>query len=284
MTKTTEQPIIFDYTLYRKFLKDLYLFKKETTPYFSYRYFSKIAGFTSPNYFKLIMDGKRNLSSDGINKFSKALKLNAKEKHFFRLLVLMNQAKTAEEKDFFTRQLLKSKVYKTLKPLTQAQYNYYSHWYHIPLRELVGRSDFINDPKWIARQFTPKLTESQVKEALKRLEKLDLIKKTKDLSYVQTDFAISTGESVASQGVINYHRQMIQMGSEALDRFDQDERDISSLTMGVSKDTIKKLKHLIRDFRKEIIATVNEDQKIEEVVQLNFQLFPLIKSNGDENE
>lgn len=271
------QPNIFEYTDFRMYLQDYYNRMKKETAYFSFRYFSRTAGFTSPNYLKLIMEGSRNLSADGISRFSKAMKLDAKETRYFRLMVLMNQAATAEEKDFYTRQILKSKVYKTLKPLNEAQYDYYSQWFHIPLRELVGRSDFKNDPKWIAPQFTPHLTEAQVKEGLQLLEKLGIITKTENDSYTITDRAISTGDEVTSLAVMNYHRKMMQMAAEALDRFPANERDISSLTMGVSQETAKKIKVMVQEFRKEVIALVNHEQNVEDVVQLNFQLFPIVK-------
>lgn len=271
------KPNIFEYTDFRMYLQDYYKAMKKETAYFSFRYFSRTAGFTSPNYLKLIMEGSRNLSADGISRFSKAMKLDVKETRYFRLMVLMNQAATAEEKDFYTRQILKSKVYKTLKPLNEAQYDYYSQWFHIPLRELVGRSDFKNDPKWIAPQFTPHLTETQVKEGLELLEKLQLITKTENNSYTITDHAISTGDEVTSLAVMNYHRKMMQMAAEALDRFPASERDISSLTMGVSRETAKKIKTLVQEFRKEVIALVNHETNVEDVVQLNFQLFPIVK-------
>lgn len=280
--KTKEsQPNVFEYTDFRQFLKDHYKFMKRETPYYSYRYFSKVAGFTSPNYLKLVIDGERNISSEAIDQFSKVLKLPAKERRYFRLMVLMNQATSGEEKDFYLRQILKSKAVKNLKPLTQAQYDYYSQWFHIPLRELIGRSDFKHDPKWIAHQFTPALTESQVKEGLELLEKLSLIEKSENGSYRQMEKAISTGDEVTSQAVMNYHRKMIQMGAEALDRFSAQDRDISSLTMGVSRETRATIKKMIQEFRKEIIAVASQEQDVREVLQLNFQLFPIVKGEED---
>jgi uncharacterized protein (TIGR02147 family) len=284
MKKANEKTNIFEYTDYRKYLKDYYDEMKQDTPYFSFRYFSKLAGFTSPNYLKLIIDATRNLSAKAIAKFIKALKLSAKEARYFRVMVMMNQAPTTEEKDYYLRQILKNKVYKTLKPLTQAQYEYYSHWYHIPLRELVGRSDFKNDPKWIAHQFTPSITESQVKEGFTVLEKLGLIEKTNEGSFKQSEQAVSTGDEVTSLAVMNYHRKMIQMGMESMDRFQGADRDISALTLGVKKQSLGKIKQLIQEFRKELIAISNEEgAEFEDIVQVNFQMFPLVV-NRSENE
>lgn len=272
---------LFSYADYRVFLKDYYAQAKKETSHFSFRYFAKMAGFSSPNFLKLVMEEKRNLSAEGIEKFSKALKLNPTESRFFRVLVLSNQATTPEEKDFYTRQLFKTKAVKNLKPLGEAHYEYYSQWYHLALRELVLKKDFKNDAAWIASQFNPPLSESEVKQGMERLVKLGLIQK-KGKHFIQTDHALSTGDEITSQAVSNYHRKMMELGMEALTRFSKEERDISSLTIGTSKKTAQKIKKLVQDFRKEIISLVNAEDHVEEVVQLNFQLFPLTKNQEGE--
>ena len=94
------KPNTYTYLDYRRYLKDLYKKLKETTNHFSFRYFAKAAGLKAPNYLKLVMDGERNLSQDGIRKFCKGLKLNKGEQEFFENLVHMNQSKTDEEKNF----------------------------------------------------------------------------------------------------------------------------------------------------------------------------------------
>lgn len=276
---------IFQYTDYRQFLRDYYERMRKETSFFSYRYFSKIAGFKSTNFYKLVADGDRNLSAEGIEKFAKALKLNPKEVRHFRLLVLLNQSTDSEEKEYYTRQLFKSKIFRELKPLSQAKYDYYSKWFLIPLRELVGRSDFQNDPHWIAQQFVPHLTEKEVSEGLEILLKLNLIAKTTEGKLEPVETVISTGEGVVSQAVVNYHREMIKKGAEALDRFTEKERDISSLTMGVSQEKVEKIREMIREFRREIISLVHDEKDIEDVVQLNLQLFPLVlRKKGESHE
>jgi uncharacterized protein (TIGR02147 family) len=281
MKTESHKPSLFTYTDYRKYLCDYYAAAKKERAHFSFRFFAKMAGFTSPNYLKLVMEGKRSLSSDGIEKFLKALKLKGTEARFFRLLVLANQASTPEERDFYTRQVLKTRVVRELKPLSEAQYDYYTKWYHLPLRELVLRSDFRHDPKWIADQFTPSLTEAQVRDGLQLLETLGLIEKNAEGAFCQTQAALTTGDEVVNQAVSNYHRQMIALGAEAIERFPADKRDISSLTVGVSKMMAEKIKVMIQDFRKELIAVMSEDKNVEKIMQINFQVFPLTK-NGDD--
>ena len=54
-------PNVFEYTDYRKFLKDYYEDNKGKKPYFSYRYLSKKAGINASAFFKYVIEGKRGL-------------------------------------------------------------------------------------------------------------------------------------------------------------------------------------------------------------------------------
>jgi len=83
---------IFEYDDYRAYLRDLYEHLKKTGTHFSYRSFSSKAGFRSPNILKLVIDGKRNLSPQSVQKFARALNLKKDEAEFFRILVNLNQA------------------------------------------------------------------------------------------------------------------------------------------------------------------------------------------------
>ena len=272
---------VVNYSDFRKYLKDYYLEMKRNTKHFSFRYFSKMAGFSSPNFLKLVMDGERNLSADGVNRFAKALKLDAKETRHFRLLVLMNQAASTEERDYFTRQMLKSKSYRDSHPLGEAVYDYYSKWFHIPLRELVARPDFKNDPEWIARQFTPNLSEREVREGLETLKRLGLIQEVENNGLCQVNRSVTTGDEVSGSSVANYHREMMRLASESIDRFAAEQRDVSSLTIGLTHETFLKIKKMVQDFRKEIIAVANQDEKVEEIIQFNFQLFPIVQKKDE---
>ena len=277
MKKKNDSPMIFEYDNYRTFLTDLYKSLKEETEHFSFRFFSRQAGFRSPNFLKLVMEGKRNLSPESIEKFAKGLKLNKNEADFFRSLVLLNQATTVEEKKFHAEAVIRSRFYRKAYPLKQAQYDYYAQWYLIPIRELVDTIGFREDPEWIAHQLTPPITISEAKKGLEALEQLGLIKRNEKGKLVQTDAFVSTGDEVASASVFQYHKEMIQKGIDSLDRFPASEREISSVTVALSPQAASQVKELIQRFRKELLALANQEKNSEGVYQVNFQLFPLTK-------
>src|SRR5690349_5207588 len=76
-TVATESPVgVYEYLDYRAFLRDHYAAKKAASRAFSYRSFSKRAGVSSPNYLKLVIEGKRNLSGKMAERFALACGLD----------------------------------------------------------------------------------------------------------------------------------------------------------------------------------------------------------------
>lgn len=285
MNTKNNKPEIFEYDNYREFLKDMYAHLKTTKPQFSYRYFSRVAGFKSPNFLKLVIDGERNLSSDSLQKFVKALKLDAKEGPFFRHLVLLGQATTLEEKKYFAEELIKSKFYKKLHPLKKVQYAYYANWYMIPIREMVGLKNFKEDPKWIAKQLKPNITTKEAEVALEQLEKLGLICREANGTLIKADEFVTTEEEVDSISVVSFLKSMANLGIQSIYDLDEKERDVSAATITLSKENFVQVKTLIQNFRKELLAISKQNTGANNnVYQVNFHLFPLTNIQGDTDD
>src|SRR3954465_13106998 len=92
---------IFDYTDYRRYLREYYAWAKTNKRGFSHRAFMAKAEMSGPNYFKRVMEGVHNLTENSIPKFAAALELTDSEGEYFKHLVYFNQARTLEEKDKF---------------------------------------------------------------------------------------------------------------------------------------------------------------------------------------
>lgn len=96
---------IHKYRDYRLFLRDYYQYKKKTEQGFTYAKFAAKAKLNSPNYLKLVIDNKRNLTISNIHAFAKCLNLTGGELDFFEALVLENQSESKDEKSFYKRRL-----------------------------------------------------------------------------------------------------------------------------------------------------------------------------------
>ena len=278
------RPSVYNYDNYRLFLRDYFNHLKENDSVFSYRVFAKRAGFSSPNFLKLLVEGKRNVSVLGIQKVAKGLELSSTESDFLTKLVSFNQAKDQDEKEIYFRGLSKNRQFSRIKRLDKSQFKYYSKWYYSVIRELVATHNFSEDPQWISRALNHEISPRESQSALNFLLKLNMITRNEQGHLVQTETLIESGEEVKSLALKAFHHQMLERASVALEKSKPDRRDISAITLGVSKEILPELKRRIIAFRKELLDVIgSSQQKTDEVVQLNIQLLSLAHSfNGDE--
>jgi uncharacterized protein (TIGR02147 family) len=266
---------IFEYDNYREFLRDTLEARKRSNPGFSIRNFARRSGFKAHSYVVRILQGKKDLSSDGIARVAHALKLNREEAAFFGSLVKLNQAKTSSDRQIFALEILSQRSYRKLHPLGESQYNYLSTWYYVVIRELVDLPEFEENYEWIARQVLPPITASQAKRAMDELIQVGLLERRPDGRLAQVTSLLSTPNEVTSSAVVQYHRSMLKLASEAIDRVARENRDITAQTIGISKQTARKIKEMLQDFRKQTMELVSQEQGAEVIYQLNFQLFPV---------
>lgn len=277
------RPNIYDYENYRMYLGDWYAWMKETKQGFSYRTFSKWAGFQSPNQLQLVIQGKRNITPSTIGIFAKILKLKRREKRFFELLVKQNQADSPELKAQCLLEILN--FYKKYKNnIKENQYDYLTKWYYPVLRELVTTKDFRLDRRYIAKRVGHNVTPINVDEAFEKLITLGLLSRKEDKKFVQSEAVITTGEETLSAASYFYHDQMIRLGHNALKTQLPHDRNFSGITFACRKEDITEIVQMINDCRHEILSYLEEHAKSynnDEVYQLNVQLFRVTKERRE---
>lgn len=266
---------IYEYMDYREFLRDFYTSKKYQHSFYSYRLFSQKAGFKSPNFLKLVIDGKRNLTKESVFKFSRAIGLNRGESEYFENMVFLNQSRTLEEKNSYLSRLMKFRIKTDPKKIEESEYEYYSRWYNPVIRELATAVDFRDDFRRLASSVVPAISPGEAQKSIELLLKLEFIRRCEDGTYEKTASVLSTGPQVRSVAIGNYHKAMMKLGSDSLERFRASERNISSLTLSVSENTFDTMVARIEQFRKELLDVAESDCDPQKVVQLNLQLFPL---------
>ncbi|HAJ80513.1 MAG TPA: TIGR02147 family protein [Fibrobacteres bacterium] len=273
---------ISDYSEYRQFLQDYYNEAKARNPGYSYQIFAIKIGLKSKGFLFNVLHGKRSISRANIFSISQAMKFNGHEMEYFENLVGLNQAKSIREQAYYFEHLtsIKNSGPKAWKPqiVRNEQFEFYSKIHHSIIRSLIGMFGLKNDYKNLAKKIYPKTTPGQVKKSVELLEKLGFIKKNKNGSYILTNTTISTPPEIVSLAVNNFHRQTGELAIQALCEIPGDKRNISGVTLGISKDTYKIICEEIQVFRSRLMQIAEADHNAEEVYQLNFQFFPLSKN------
>jgi uncharacterized protein (TIGR02147 family) len=276
---------IFEYMDYRQYLRDMFEEKKRRAPYWSYRIFSHKAGFKSPNFLKLVIDKKRNLSKESVFRFCKGLRLTKRQSEYFENLVFFNQSRTLEQKNAYLTQLMRYRGKGDPRKIERSEYSYLSEWYHPVVRELVTSCDFGNDYRRLGQAVVPPIGAAEAERSVQLLLDLRFIRRKYDGDYEKTAATLSTGAQVQGVAAANFHKAMIRLAGESIERFGADQRDISSLTLSVSEETYKMIMNRTQQFAMELLKIADADKNSETVAQVNMQVFPVSEPFGsNDNE
>ncbi len=265
---------IYNYFDYREYLQAEYTWRKQHIPGFSHRLFSTEAGISSPNYLFRILKGERGLNDSYTENFAVALGLAQNEKKYFTTLVEFNNAHSVDSKEKLLRSLLALRYQRGIHRIADKKLKFFSKWYYPVIRELAVILDWKNDYNYLARHCLPHITVQQARDAVNYLVKTEFLKELDDAKYERTEPLISSGDEVRSTVLRNYHKQTLTQSIEALDTIDLEDRDISSLTLSVSRKTFCAIKKEIQEFRKRLLAMAKEDTNPEVVCLTGIQLIP----------
>ncbi len=270
---------IFEYTDYRKYLKDTFAELKAANREFTYRYIAQELGLRSAGYLTQIIQGTSNLSKKLIQKIILFFELKKRESKYFELMVSYNQTESHDEKKNVYKKMIvfqKGKV-QTLNP---EEFEFYDHWYYSAIRAVLNYYPFDGDFEKLASMVIPRISISEARKAVAALEKMGFIFKNEDGSYSLTAKHITTGPAVDSVVINNVVLNTLDIAKDALYRFKKEERSFSALTLSVSDEGYQNIKNRIDDFRREIVEMVKADKNVGKVCQVNFQLFPLSVGGG----
>lgn len=274
------KPII-EYTNFRKFMRDFYE-EKKLRHTFSWREFSKSAGFSSSSYMKVVCDGKSKLSKVGVERTGQAMGLVGFEMDYFRAMVKFGQEETdAKKKAAFEEMRAIAKMHK-VRVINSDLFDFYGSWQNPTLRELAPMMPGAT-PGELAKKCCNEISAEEVKNSLNFLAKNDFLKKIGDNTFEQTAKSIVGNPESTQLALRDMHREMAGLAAASLD-LPRSERNFTGVTMGVSKDSYERIVKVMNDCLRQVVAIANEDTNIDQVYRMNLQLFPLthsVKENDD---
>ena len=143
------------------------------------------------------------------------------------------------------------------------------------VRELVSLDDFREDAEWMASRVHGGVKPKDCATALEQLLELGHIERQPDGTLQLVRRIVATPAEVQSDTLKAFQRSMMDRASLALDSQERERRDMRVTTMAISEAQAVRIKALMTQLHKEVLAIVAEDEPIESVYQLNTQLFSL---------
>ncbi|MBO5531435.1 MAG: TIGR02147 family protein [Fibrobacter sp.] len=264
---------ITEYQDYREYMRDFYAEHKKNS-YFTWRKFASLAGFASPAYLKLVSDGKTSLSKPGIAKAARAMGLEGFDYTYFTLLVKFGNAKNDSEKESALRELEREARINKIRIVDADAFRYYENPAYPIIRELAPLMPNASFGE-IASKVKHEITAAQVRDILQFLVKADLLKKNDDGTYEQTQKAVKGSKETIPLVIRTMNRKMSELAFQSIAKDSVEERNFSGITMGINKSVYDRITKEIDIFRKKIIDIANECRDIDQVYQMNLQVFPL---------
>lgn len=278
-------PILATYMDYRQYLQDFYEFRRNQTrrdlrPY-SYSTFAAAANIRSPNYLKMIIDGKRNLSEDMIIKFARAMGLNKAEGQEFRLLVLFNQAVEPAERNVRLRELSDNRVGSKLKTgeIDRKAWEKLPSWVAWVLYAMTDQENVNFSPDELRRLLRGKVRREEIEAAMRTLiESHEVAVEPETGEVRKTRTFTDAPEEIPVALIRKLQAQLMLLGLESLYQDSPTEREFGTLTLALTQSEFEEIRFKLRQMRKQLHkdnSIQRMSSKGERVYQLNLQLFPV---------
>ena len=169
------------------------------------------------------------------------------------------------------------------------KYEYYSKWYYSAIRALIAIGKFGDDEKSfkkIAGILNPRIRPDEAKRGIALLERLGFIAKNDTGIYILKDTSITTGmlkphRNITIMNVVNFQKEVMDLAVQSIDRFGAEHINLSTLTIGISNETLAAIKEELAAVNK-ITALAERDCAAGQVYQLNINFLDvrLLQSGG----
>ena len=264
---------IADFLDHRKFLaavvEDL-----RAQKVFSHRTFNRECGFGSPNFVQLVIQGKRNLSSEAAARIAEVLGLNKNAVRLFLKMREMNLETEPSIRLSLMQNLLQQPGFFERHEVSQTELSFYSRWYNVIVRELLQSHPKLTADE-IGRALHPSVKSEDILRSLDEMQALGFIKR-EAMGWVVVHRQLNTQNEILHHALTAFHSTMIELARQSLQRFKGSEREVSSITLQLTKNEFLELREKIREFKREVLAEEKSEDNAQ-VYQFNFQLFPVTR-------
>ena len=272
---------ITEYKDYRAYMQDYYDYRKSHGA-FSWREFCKLAGFTSPNFLKLVCTGQSSLSKIKIAPVAKAMGLTGYECEYFKQLVIFGNAETDSIKKEALIEMERIAREHKVRVVDADAFQYYESWKYPVIRELAPMMPGAR-PRDIAEECKEYVSAEEVRDILAFLVKAGFLKKDGEKVYSQTEQSVIGSPEALPIAIRAMHKEMGNMAVRAVDRYSASERYFTGMTIGVNETNYARIVAEIDACAKRIAAIANEGDNLNQVYGLNFQLFPFTNKTKGAN-
>jgi uncharacterized protein (TIGR02147 family) len=131
----------------------------------------------------------------------------------------------------------------------------------VAIRELAATKDFQLDAKWIQKRLNKHVPVAQIEKALEFLIDNDFLIKTADGKVIYPSKKLECSGGVFQIALAQFHREMLELASESIDRVQKTERNLTGYTFAIPKKSFHKVKDILAEAERQIAALESSESK-----------------------
>lgn len=278
-------PSVLNYSNPHSYLHDFYHYRKVLDQKFSYEIWSSEIGFKSRAYLKMVCDGKRNMTEQFIDLFSRSQNFNCEEKDHFTLLSLYHSTKSIVQKKILFDKILEN--VKTSTPCDEVKnYVEFLSSQALPvLQLLLTYKDFSGSEE--ALQKIMGVSSEKIKKSLKTLEKIGMIQSLNlesknEKKWMATTKSFKVPDKFEDVALTLYHNESLKEAQSILNANSPMQR-FHSIYFPLEENQFPEFKDDVALFIKKMRAKYNsENLNKKRLFKMNLQAFPLTEEYESE--
>ena len=266
---------VTEYMDYREYIRDYYTERK--TFGFSWNAFASSAGFSSPVFLQYVCEAKKNLSEKTASQVASAMGLVGYEVDFFELLVAYGNAKDDKSKKAVLERISVFAETHRVRVTGADEYEFFKSWKNSVVREIAPALPGATH-KQLSIASRRRIPTAEIAKILDFLLQSGYLEVDENGCYHQVNRSLKmSGErnTIRKSVARDLQRQMTELALDALEKEPAENRNMTGVTLGITRDKYAQIVQELAECRRRIVAIAASDDATEEVYRLNMQLFPL---------
>ncbi len=245
--------------------------RKERRSAYSLRAYARDLG-VKPTSLSGIFKGRDGISRTTAEEIAKRLSMSAEQSAYFLDLVESQHSRTALGREQAKKRLQayhKKICFEELKGNTSSLFD---EWYYTAVLELITLNHGNVDIERFAKSL--KISRSEVKKALVSLENLGTISASAD-RFVRNKFFLKAKSATPSTTLRKFHKQLLKMGSQAIDDQSIEERKMLNSIISVDKRRLNEARDWLTKMHEEFMSEFATSENATSVYGFGLQLFKI---------
>ena len=266
---------VTEYMDYREYIRDYYTERK--TFGFSWNAFASSAGFSSTVFLQYVCEAKTNLSEKTASQLPSAMGLVGYEVDFFKLLVAYGNAKDDKSKKAVLGRISVFAETHRVRVTGADEYEFFKSWKNSVVREIAPALPGATH-KQLSIASRRRIPTVEIAKILDFLLQSGYLEVDENGCYHQVNRSLKmSGEqnTIRKSVARDLQRQMTELALDALEKEPAENRNMTGVTLGITRDKYVQIVQELAECRRRIVAIAASDDATEEVYRLNMQLFPL---------